>query len=69
MAASFRTALLKVLRKTTVFPVSDGRFRTRRRRGFEGREIDARDLDDGLPRSFLAGVIVEVWLALHLNRA
>jgi len=34
-----------------------------------GREIDARDLDDGLPRGFLAGAIVEVWVALRLNWA
>jgi hypothetical protein len=33
------------------------------------REIDAGDLDDGLPRGFLAGAIVEVWVALRLNRA
>ena len=33
------------------------------------REIDARDLDDGLPRGFLAGAIVEVWVALRLNWA
>jgi hypothetical protein len=33
------------------------------------RQVDARDLDDGLPRGFLAGAIVEVWLALHLNWA
>ncbi len=37
--------------------------------GFGGRQIDARDLDDGLPRSFLVGAIVEVWLELHLNWA
>src|ERR1700735_574921 len=30
------------------------------------RQVRARDIDDGLPRGFLAGVIVEVWLALHL---
>ena len=34
-----------------------------------GREIDARDLDDGLPRGFLAGAIVEVWVELRLNWA
>ncbi len=34
-----------------------------------GRETDARDLDDGLPRGFLAGAIVEVWMALRLNWA
>ena len=34
-----------------------------------GREIDARDLDDGLPRGFLAGAIVEVRVALRLNWA
>ena len=33
------------------------------------RQVDARDFDDGLPRGFLAGAIVEVWLALHLNWA
>ena len=30
---------------------------------------DAGDLDDGLPRGFLAGAIVEVWVALRLNWA
>ena len=34
-----------------------------------GREIDAVDFDDGLPRGFLAGAIVEVWEALRLNWA
>ncbi len=34
-----------------------------------GGEVDAGDLDDGLPRGFLAGAIVEVWLALHLSWA
>jgi len=34
-----------------------------------GREIAASDLDDGSPRGFLAGAIVEVWLALRLNGA
>ena len=33
------------------------------------RQIDAGDLDDGLPRGFLARAIVEVWLALHFNWA
>ena len=33
------------------------------------REIDARYLDDGLPRGFLASTIVEVWVALRLNWA
>ncbi len=33
------------------------------------REIDARDLNYGLPRGFLVGAIVEVWVALHLNWA
>ena len=33
------------------------------------RQVDAGDLDDGLPRGFLAGAIVEVWVALRLNRA
>ena len=40
-----------------------------RAQGWCGREIDARDLDDGLPRGFLAGAIVEVWVALRLNWA
>src|SRR5450432_1479123 len=61
------------VRKTTDFSMSyAGRFcyrRNRRRRGFDRLEIDARDLDDGLPRGILAGAIVEVWLALHLNWA
>jgi hypothetical protein len=34
-----------------------------------GGEVDAGDLDDGLPRGFLAGAIVEVWVALRLNWA
>jgi hypothetical protein len=34
-----------------------------------GGEVEARDLDDGLPRGFLAGAIVEVWVALRLNWA
>ena len=38
-------------------------------RDVPGGEVDARDLDDGLPRGFLAGAIVEVWLALHLDGA
>ena len=33
------------------------------------REIDARDLDDGLPRGFLAGAIVKVWVAHRLDWA
>ena len=40
-----------------------------RAQGCCGREIDAGDLDDGLPRGFLAGAIVEVWVALRLNWA
>ena len=43
-------------------------FRTPRSRVLGG-EIDAGDLDDGLPRGFLAGAIVEVWVALRLNWA
>ena len=34
-----------------------------------GREIDARDLDDGLPGGFLAGAIEKVRVALRLNWA
>ncbi|MGO9808102.1 MAG: hypothetical protein ACLPKH_15480, partial [Rhodomicrobium sp.] len=33
------------------------------------RQVDARDLDDGPPRGFLAGAIVEVRVALRLNWA
>ena len=33
------------------------------------RQVDAGDHDDGLPRGFLAGAIVEVWVALRLNWA
>ncbi len=33
------------------------------------RQVDARDVDDSLPRGFLAGAIMEVWLALRLNWA
>ena len=40
-----------------------------RAQGCCGGEIDAGDLDDGLPRGFPAGAIVEVWLALRLNWA
>ncbi len=32
-------------------------------------QVHAGDLDDGLPRGFLAGAIVEVWVALRLNWA
>ena len=38
-------------------------------KGCCGGEVDAGDLDDGLPRGFLAGAIVEVRLALRLNWA
>ena len=34
-----------------------------------GGQVDAGDIDDGLPRGFLAGAIEEVWLALLLNWA
>jgi hypothetical protein len=30
-------------------------------------QVDAGDINDGLPRGFLAGAIVEVWVALRLN--
>jgi hypothetical protein len=33
------------------------------------RQVDAGDTDDGLARGFLAGAIVEVWVALRLNWA
>ncbi len=33
------------------------------------RQVDAGDLDDGLPCGFLAGTVVEVWVTLHLNWA
>jgi hypothetical protein len=32
-------------------------------------QVDAGDLDHGPPPSFLAGAIVEVWVALRLNWA
>jgi hypothetical protein len=32
-------------------------------------QVDAGDLDHGLPRGFLAGAIVEVWVLLRLNWA
>jgi len=38
-------------------------------KGARLRQVDAGDLDDGLPRGFLAGAIVEVWVALRLNWA
>ena len=34
-----------------------------------GGKVDAGDLDDGLPRGFLAGAIVEVWVAHRFNWA
>jgi hypothetical protein len=40
-----------------------------RAQGFWARQIDAGDTDDGLPRSFLVGAIVEVWVAHRLNWA
>ena len=33
------------------------------------RQVDAGDFDDGLPRSFLAGAIVKMWVAHRLNWA
>jgi hypothetical protein len=33
------------------------------------RQVDAGNLDDGLPRGFLAGAIVEVRVSLRLNWA
>jgi len=33
------------------------------------KKVDAGDPDDGLPCRFLAGPVIEVWLALHLNWA
>ena len=33
------------------------------------RQVHARDLDDALPCGFLAGAMVEVWVALRLNWA
>lgn len=33
------------------------------------RQVHAGDLDDRLPRGFLTGAIVEVWLALHFDWA
>ena len=70
---SFKNTALKLLRKTTKFSMSTaGPFcyrRNRRRRGSDRREIDARDIDDGLPGGFLVGAIVEVWVELRLNWA
>jgi hypothetical protein len=43
-------------------------FRTQPSRVLRG-EVEAGDLDDGLPRGFLAGAIVEVGVALRLNWA
>ena len=40
-----------------------------RAQGSCGGEVDAGDLDDGLPRGFLVGAIVGVWVALRLNWA
>ena len=33
------------------------------------REIDAGDVDDGLPRGLLAGAIVKMWVAQRLDWA
>ena len=33
------------------------------------RQVDARDLDDGLPRGFLTGAIVKMWVAHRLDWA
>src|SRR5947209_5920545 len=44
-------------------------FRIPRSRMLGKRQVDAGDLDDGLPRGFLTGAIVEVWVALRLNWA
>jgi hypothetical protein len=38
-------------------------------KGARLRKVNAGDLDDGLPCGFLAGPIVEVWVALRLNWA
>lgn len=32
-------------------------------------KVDAGDLDDGLPRRFLVGAVVKVWVAHRLDRA
>ena len=65
-----RDTALKCRGRRRIFLWSAGPFCYRRnRRGFDRLEIDARDLDDGLPRGFLVGAIVEVWLALRLNWA
>ena len=50
-------------------PNLSGCVRTPWSRVFGLRQVHAGDLDDGLPRGFLAGVIVEVWVALHLDWA
>ncbi len=50
----------------------DGDWRSFRTLAFKDaglRQVHAGDLDDGLPRGFLAGAIVEVWVALRLNWA
>ena len=39
------------------------------RKGCWLRQVDAGDLDDGLPRGFLAGAIVKVWVAHRLDWA
>ena len=58
-----------LIRVTGISSAATGASSGHRAQGGCGSEIDARDLDDGLPRGFLAGAIVEVWLALHLNWA
>lgn len=40
-----------------------------RLRQVDDREVDASDVDDGLPRGFLKSAIVQVWVALRLNWA
>ena len=63
---SFRNRLILVI---TTNSAATGAPSGHRAQGVLGGEIDAGDLDDGLPRRFLAGAIVEVRVALRLNWA
>jgi hypothetical protein len=70
--APLRDTALKCCGRRRIFLWSAGPFcyrRNRLRRGSGRRVIDARDLDDGLPRGFLAGAIVKMWVAHRLDWA
>ena len=69
---SFRTPLSSCCGRQRIVLCQSGRFfyrRTRWRRGFGWLKIDARDLDDGLPRGLLVGAIVHMRLTHRLDWA